>query len=154
MATTSTVPRFTSPISSTSTSTSTPKPPQLHFKAHNAPRFSQQISQNSLTLRREVLLKGLAAAAGAVLPLLKAPPSFAAKEVEVGSYLPTLPSDPSFVLFKASPKDTPALRAVFRTNGNSSIPIAITWIFWYLLIACVASSMVIGQGFETLRFVF
>lgn len=115
MATTSTVPRFPSPISSTSTSTSTPKPPQLHFKAHNAASFSQQISQNSLTLslRREVLLKGLAAAAaaGAVLPLLKAPPSFAAKEVEVGSYLPTLPSDPSFVLFKASPKDTPALRA-------------------------------------------
>lgn len=114
MATTSTVPRFPSPISSTSTSTSTPKPPQLHFKAHNAPSFSQQVSQNSLTLslRREALLKGLAAAAaGAVLPLLKAPPSFAAKEVEVGSYLPTLPSDPSFVLFKASPKDTPALRA-------------------------------------------
>ena len=112
MATTSTVPRFPSPISSTSTSNSTPKPPQLHFKAHNAASFSQQISQNSLTLslRREVLLKGLAAA-GAVLPLLKAPPSFAAKEVEVGSYLPTLPSDPSFVLFKASPKDTPALRA-------------------------------------------
>ena len=112
MATTSTVPRFPSPISSTSTSTSTPKPPRLHFKAHNAASFSQQISQNSLTLslRREVLLKGLAAA-GAVLPLLKAPPSFAAKEVEVGSYLPTLPSDPSFVLFKASPKDTPALRA-------------------------------------------
>ena len=118
MATTSTVPRFPSLISSTSTSTSTstPKPPQLHFKAHNAASFSQQISQNSLTLslRREVLLKGLAAAAaaaGAALPLLKAPPSFAAKEVEVGSYLPTLPSDPSFVLFKASPKDTPALRA-------------------------------------------
>ena len=112
MATTSTVPRFPSTISSTSTSTSTLKPPQLHFKAHNAASFSQQISQNSLTLslRREVLLKGLAAA-GAVLPLLKAPPSFAAKEVEVGSYLPTLPSDPSFVLFKASPKDTPALRA-------------------------------------------
>ena len=112
MATTSTVPRFPSPISTTSTTTSTPKPPQLHFKAHNAASFSQQISQNSLTLslRREVLLKGLAAA-GAVLPLLKAPPSFAAKEVEVGSYLPTLPSDPSFVLFKASPKDTPALRA-------------------------------------------
>ncbi|XP_075637815.1 psbP domain-containing protein 6, chloroplastic [Castanea sativa] len=114
MATTSTVPRFPSPISSTSTSASTPKPPQLHFKAHNAPSFSQHISQNSLilSLRREVLLKGLAAAAaGAVLPLLKPPPSFAAKEVEVGSYLPTLPSDPSFVLFKASPKDTPALRA-------------------------------------------
>ncbi|KAJ6700175.1 hypothetical protein OIU79_013253 [Salix purpurea] len=34
-----------------------------------------------------------------------------AREIEVGSYLPPSPTDPSFVLFKASPKDTPALRA-------------------------------------------
>ncbi|CAL1363096.1 unnamed protein product [Linum trigynum] len=34
-----------------------------------------------------------------------------AKEIEVGSYLPPSPTDPSFVLFKASQKDTPALRA-------------------------------------------
>lgn len=26
---------------------------------------------------------------------------------------------------------------------------AITWIFWYLLIDCVTSSMAIGQGFDT-----
>uniref|UniRef100_A0A0F7CYL9 Photosystem II reaction center PsbP family protein n=1 Tax=Cypripedium formosanum TaxID=53042 RepID=A0A0F7CYL9_9ASPA len=34
-----------------------------------------------------------------------------AREVEVGSYLPPFPSDPSFVLFRASSTDTPALRA-------------------------------------------
>lgn len=57
--------------------------------------------------RREIL-KGLA-----ILPLtvIKQPPPSEAREVEVGSYLPQSPSDPSFVLFKASPKDTPALRA-------------------------------------------
>lgn len=61
----------------------------------------------SPTLRREIL-KGLA-----VIPLtlIKEPPSSEAREVEVGSYLPPSPSDPSFVFFKASPKDTPALRA-------------------------------------------
>ncbi|KAJ9694301.1 hypothetical protein PVL29_010011 [Vitis rotundifolia] len=65
-------------------------------------------SPNQLTLRRE-FLKGLALA-----PLIfiseEALPAHA-REVEVGSYLPPSPSDPSFVLFKASPKDTPALRA-------------------------------------------
>lgn len=34
-----------------------------------------------------------------------------AREVMVGSYLPQSPSDPNFVLFKATSKDTPALRA-------------------------------------------
>lgn len=43
-----------------------------------------------------------------------------AKEVEVGSYLPPSPSDPSFVLFKASPRDTPALRA-----GSKLLPMRI-----------------------------
>lgn len=64
---------------------------------------------NQLSLRREIILKGLS-----LLPLLelKQPrPSSAAKEIEVGSFLPPSPSDPSFVFFKASPKDTPALRA-------------------------------------------
>ncbi|PKI31941.1 psbP domain-containing protein 6, chloroplastic [Punica granatum] len=59
--------------------------------------------------RRE-LLKGAVLAPllwGAAL----APPPSEAKEAEVGSYLPPSPSDPSFVLFKASPRDTPALRA-------------------------------------------
>jgi hypothetical protein len=68
--------------------------------------FAQK--HNQLSLRRE-FLKGLS-----LLPLLelKHPrPSSAAKEIEVGVYLPPSPSDPSFVFFKASPKDTPALRA-------------------------------------------
>lgn len=63
--------------------------------------------------RRE-FLKGSASSSVALLPLLQllsTTPSAAAKEVEVGSYLPPSPSDPSFVLFKASPTDTPALRA-------------------------------------------
>lgn len=47
-----------------------------------------------------------------LIPLLwKQPPVSEAREVEVGSYLQPSPSDPSFVLFKATPKDTPALRA-------------------------------------------
>ncbi|CAI9099487.1 OLC1v1036314C1 [Oldenlandia corymbosa var. corymbosa] len=45
-----------------------------------------------------------------LLPYLAAPPS-EAREVEVGSYLPPSPTDPSFVVFQATPKDTPALRA-------------------------------------------
>ncbi|XP_022746770.1 psbP domain-containing protein 6, chloroplastic [Durio zibethinus] len=60
------------------------------------------------SLRREILVKGLA-----MLPLvvLGGAPISDAKEVEVGSYLPPSPTNPSFVVFKASPKDTPALRA-------------------------------------------
>ncbi|KAK4272423.1 hypothetical protein QN277_020985 [Acacia crassicarpa] len=63
----------------------------------------------SRSQRRE-FLKGIALQALPLLFLKYSPPSLA-KEVEVGSYLPPSPSDPSFVLFKASPKDTPALRA-------------------------------------------
>lgn len=59
--------------------------------------------------RRELLLKS-AVAIPAILQLKEAPTS-EAREVEVGSYLPPSPSDPSFVLFKAKPSDTPALRA-------------------------------------------
>ncbi|XVE60945.1 hypothetical protein DITRI_Ditri06bG0001600 [Diplodiscus trichospermus] len=59
-------------------------------------------------LRREIFIKGLA-----MLPLvaLGGAPISEAREVDVGSYLPPSPIDPSFVVFKASPKDTPALRA-------------------------------------------
>ncbi|MCH90451.1 psbP domain-containing protein 6 chloroplastic-like, partial [Trifolium medium] len=60
------------------------------------------------TPRRE-FLKGIALS----LPLiaLTEPPHSQARDVAVGSFLPPSSSDPSFVLFKASPKDTPALRA-------------------------------------------
>lgn len=43
--------------------------------------------------------------------LWKEPPVSEAKEVEVGSYLPPASYNPSFVVFKATPNDTPALRA-------------------------------------------
>ncbi|XP_078182602.1 thylakoid lumenal protein (Mog1/PsbP/DUF1795-like photosystem II reaction center PsbP family protein) [Carex rostrata] len=43
--------------------------------------------------------------------ILKEPFKSMAREVEVGSYLPPSPSDAAFVVFKATPKDTPALRA-------------------------------------------
>lgn len=58
--------------------------------------------------RRREILRGLAIAP---LTLLKTPLPSEAREVDVGSYLPPAPSDSSFVFFKASPRDTPALRA-------------------------------------------
>ncbi|KAK7286657.1 hypothetical protein RJT34_21810 [Clitoria ternatea] len=61
--------------------------------------------------RRE-FLKGIALQT--LIPLFvlrEAPPPSLAREIEVGSFLPPSPSDPSFVLFEASPQDTPALRA-------------------------------------------
>ncbi|KAI4300923.1 hypothetical protein L6164_034249 [Bauhinia variegata] len=61
------------------------------------------------TPRRE-FLKGISLQVLPLLALQNPLPSLA-KEVEVGSYLPPSPSDPFFVQFKASPKDTPALRA-------------------------------------------
>ncbi|TKY62742.1 PsbP domain-containing protein 6 [Spatholobus suberectus] len=61
------------------------------------------------TPRRE-FLKGIALQALPLVVLREATPS-QAREVEVGAFLPPSPSDPSFVLFKASPRDTPALRA-------------------------------------------
>ncbi|KAG6619644.1 hypothetical protein I3842_Q091700 [Carya illinoinensis] len=76
-----------------------------HKHKASAPLPLKQINQASL---RRDFLKAIS-----LLPLLdlKRPPSSAAKEIEVGSYLPPSPSDPSFVLFKASLRDTPALRA-------------------------------------------
>ncbi|KAJ8770421.1 hypothetical protein K2173_015035 [Erythroxylum novogranatense] len=64
-------------------------------------------NRNKLVLRRQ-LLRGFALSP---IILIKEPPSSVAREVEVGSYLPPSPVDPSFVLFKATPRDTPALRA-------------------------------------------
>ena len=42
---------------------------------------------------------------------LRTPLPAGAREVEAGKYLPPAPSSPGFVFFKATTKDTPALRA-------------------------------------------
>ena len=52
----------------------------------------------------------LGAALSAVLSRGPLPPA-QAREVEVGTYLPAAPANPGFVFFRATPKDTPALRA-------------------------------------------
>ncbi|XP_016179958.1 psbP domain-containing protein 6, chloroplastic [Arachis ipaensis] len=77
----------------------------LTLRASSSSSYSK-LSFIRASSRRD-LFKGVALQA---LPLLLLRPSLA-REVEVGSFLPPSPSDPSFVLFKASPKDTPALRA-------------------------------------------
>lgn len=82
-------------FSSSSSNLPPPSSLKITHKKHPSPDL----------LRRQ-FLKG-----SAVLALIPPPPSAEAREVEVGSFLPPSPSDPSFVLFKASPKDTPALRA-------------------------------------------
>ncbi|XP_023521520.1 psbP domain-containing protein 6, chloroplastic-like [Cucurbita pepo subsp. pepo] len=71
--------------------------------------FCQRGSQ--FVHRREIL-KGLTLLPLS-LPLFESvhPLPSQSKEIEVGSYLPPSQSDPSFVFFKASPRDTPALRA-------------------------------------------
>lgn len=51
----------------------------------------------------------LGAALGAAF--LKAPLPAEAREVEVGAVLPPAASNPGFVFFRATSKDTPALRA-------------------------------------------
>jgi len=49
----------------------------------------------------------LGAALGALLSVSRAPLPAQAREVVVGSYLPPAPSNPGFVFFRATPKDTP-----------------------------------------------
>lgn len=67
----------------------------------------QQGRSGPMTMKRRELMLGLS-----VVPAIAIEPQPSeAREVLVGSYLPPSPSDPSFVLFKASAKDTPALRA-------------------------------------------
>ncbi|CAO2831569.1 unnamed protein product [Amaranthus hypochondriacus] len=84
----------------------------LHRSSVKNPTLLQQSNtqkqeqQGKVIIRRDLLL-GIS-----VLPfVLEVSPS-ESKEVEVGSFLPPSSSDPSFVFFKASSKDTPALRAV------------------------------------------
>ncbi|KAI9392034.1 hypothetical protein POPTR_006G034300v4 [Populus trichocarpa] len=95
MATASLTPIFSSPLKTSRTTTLTTTTTSLDQH------------RNQVVLRRQIL-KGLVLSP---LILIKAPPSSEAREIEVGSYLPPSPTDPSFVLFKASSKDTPALRA-------------------------------------------
>ncbi|KAJ8557845.1 hypothetical protein K7X08_004611 [Anisodus acutangulus] len=73
-----------------------------------SPKVHQSLKQNIVGLsRRDFINVGLS-----VMPLVICPPPPSiAREVEVGSFLPPSPTDPNFVLFKATPKDTPALRA-------------------------------------------
>uniref|UniRef100_A0A0F7GYX8 Photosystem II reaction center PsbP family protein n=1 Tax=Pelargonium transvaalense TaxID=158603 RepID=A0A0F7GYX8_9ROSI len=68
-------------------------------------------ASNLVTLKRRELLKGVALCPLSLILSVEAPPHSLAREVEVGSVLPPSPSDPKFVIFKASTKDTPALRA-------------------------------------------
>lgn len=98
------------PIPSIVTRSSSASKPPINLSPSPSFRaqFPQSRTQQQTTLRRDFLRSV------ALLPLLldlKTPSSSAAREVEVGSYLPPSRSDPSFVFFKASPKDTPALRA-------------------------------------------
>ncbi|KAI3446552.1 hypothetical protein Pfo_029513 [Paulownia fortunei] len=100
--------------SSLSTILSTPNhTSKIPFSTHlSSLKFSPKPHQNSslqlTALSRREFLNGSVA----LLPLvISPPPPSLAKEVEVGSYLPPSPTDPSFVLFTATPKDTPALRA-------------------------------------------
>ncbi|KAI5427412.1 variant 3 [Lathyrus oleraceus] len=108
---------FTSLLPFTSSTTS-----HSNLSPFRAFRVSASISvpENHFqhTPRRE-FLKGVALS----LPLivLTEPPPSQARDVAVGSFLPPS-SDPSFVLFKASAKDTPALRAVL-CRKCAAIPI-------------------------------
>lgn len=90
-------------------------------KAISPAIFCRRSSQ--FGLRREIL-KGLSLFPLS-LPLFESiiPLPSESKEVEVGSYLPPSQSDPSFVFFKASPSDTPALRAGIMTYFCIVLPI-------------------------------
>ncbi|BFI22280.1 hypothetical protein MPTK1_8g10770 [Marchantia polymorpha subsp. ruderalis] len=65
----------------------------------------------SVVNRRQACLEMATVLASSVAALAVKPGDAMAREVEVGSYLPQAAEDPSFVQFKASTKDTPALRA-------------------------------------------
>lgn len=73
----------------------------------SAPSIPYSLQLRSPESRRRDFLGGIAL----VSVLSTESPESKAREVEVGTYLPLYSSDPSFVLFRASPLDTPALRA-------------------------------------------
>ncbi|KAK1428919.1 hypothetical protein QVD17_17759 [Tagetes erecta] len=87
-----------------SCSKSKPLPCNNNTKLTQSPSFHFLHPKSS---SRRQFLKG----STLLLPLLHSPSPSLAKEVEVGSYLPKSTSHPNFVLFQASSKDTPALRA-------------------------------------------
>lgn len=120
MATASVTP-LSSVFSTSKPSSSIPKPhpsSTVTFKTDEQEYSRNQQSVpsnwNAVGNSRREFVRGMG-----LVPLLVAvppPPHSEAREVEVGAFLPPLPSDPSFVVFKASPKDTPALRA-----GNTCV---------------------------------
>ncbi|KAG6541081.1 hypothetical protein Mapa_017519 [Marchantia paleacea] len=72
---------------------------------------SSEEGAGSVVNRRQACLEMATVLASSVGVLAVKPGDAIAREVEVGSYLPQAAEDPSFVQFKASTKDTPALRA-------------------------------------------
>ncbi|KAF9596242.1 hypothetical protein IFM89_008405 [Coptis chinensis] len=107
--------KLSTPISSSSKSypsllhSSFPPEPNIistNTSSLKLPTTTTQQTTKQLTCRRD-FLTGIAL----VSVLVKEPLAAEAREVEVGSYLPPFPTDSSFVVFKATPKDTPALRA-------------------------------------------
>ncbi|KAI7753095.1 hypothetical protein M8C21_011664 [Ambrosia artemisiifolia] len=100
MASASVSPLSTIVSSSKPLSSNKPKPSSL-----SSPLLLQSSSRRQFLKGSTVLLP-----LTTLIPL-HSPSVSHAKEVEVGSYLPQSSSDPGFVLFQASSKDTPALRA-------------------------------------------
>ncbi|CAI9779554.1 unnamed protein product [Fraxinus pennsylvanica] len=91
-----------------SATTPTSKPVFIYSNFSKLTLNPHQSSKELTSISRRQFLNGSLA----LVPLvISPPPPSQAKEIEVGSYLPKSPVDPSFVLFKATPKDTPALRA-------------------------------------------
>ncbi|KAL5707745.1 hypothetical protein ACHQM5_018608 [Ranunculus cassubicifolius] len=104
-------------------SASTSFSPKLSTASHSSPTKSHTIlpsppssspiklsttaQQSQTHYRREFLVGG----AALISVVSQEPPISEAREIEVGSYLPVSSTDSSFVVFKATQKDTPALRA-------------------------------------------
>ncbi|KAM0948721.1 putative photosystem II [Dioscorea sansibarensis] len=96
-----------SPLLSSSPRSSIHESPTLVVCHHRASSKDSTLQHCAQISRRRDFIGGIALLAA----LWREPQASEAREVEVGSYLPPFSSDPSFVVFKASPKDTPALRA-------------------------------------------
>lgn len=70
------------------------------------------VEESAIDVGRRQACLGMATLLAASAGMAAAKPEGAmAREVEVGSYLPASPDDPRFVQFRATAKDTPALRA-------------------------------------------